>query len=398
MSAGGDRDVVILSATRTPTGKFLGGLSSFKATDLGGMVIKEAVSRAGIPADQVDEVFMGNVLQAGVGQAPARQAAIKGGIPDDKAAMTVNMVCGSGLRSVMLGASEIRAGEAELIVAGGMESMSNAPFLLPQARTGYRLGNGKLVDCMVNDGLWCAFQDWHMGSAAELIARKYEVSREAQDEYAVGSHAKAIAAIDAGKFKGEILPVEVPQRKGDPVLVDTDEGPRRGTTIEGLSKLRPAFEKGGTVTAGNAPSVNDGASALVIASAAKAKDLGAKPIARVTGYASGGVAPDLIFYAPVVAVQKLMAKTGKTIHDYDFIEANEAFSAQALVDGNELGWDWDKVNVNGGAVALGHPIGGSGARVLTTLIHVLEDRGGKTGLATLCLGGGNAVALSIEML
>lgn len=393
-----DREVFILSAVRTPIGKFMGGLSSLSATDLGGRVVAEAVRRAGIPADQVDEVFMGNVLQAGLGQAPARQAALKGGIPDSKPAMTVNMVCGSGLRAVMLGSSEIRAGEAEVLVAGGMESMSNAPFLLPQARSGYRLGNAKLIDSMVHDGLWCASKDWHMGSAAEHIAKKYGISRQAQDEFAHDSHRKAIAAIENGKFEKEILPVDVPQRKGDPVIVSVDEGPRKDTTMEALSKLRPAFEKDGTVTAGNAPSVNDGASALVIASATRAGELGAKPIARVTGYASAGVAPEDIFYAPVLAVRRLMEKTSMSIGDFDLIEANEAFSAQALVDGNELGWNWDHVNVNGGAVALGHPIGASGARVLTTLIHALADRGGKTGLATLCLGGGNAVALSIEMM
>lgn len=392
------RDVVILSAVRTPIGKFMGGLASFGATDLGGLVVKEAVARAGVPGDQVDEVFMGNVLQAGVGQAPARQAALKGGLPDKTPAMTVNMVCGSGLRSVMIGSSEIRAGEADLLVTGGMESMSNAPFLLPEARSGYRLGNGKLVDEMVHDGLWCSFKNWHMGNAAEHIARKFGVSRQAQDEYALGSQQKAVAAIKGGKFKAEITTVSVPQRKGDPLVVDTDEGPRADTSLEALAKLRPAFEAEGTVTAGNAPSVNDGASALVIASAEKAKALGVKPMARVTGYASGGVPPEDIFYAPVLAVRRLMEKAGTSINDYDLIEANEAFAAQALVDGNELGWDWKRVNVHGGAIALGHPIGASGARVLTTLIYALRDRGGKRGLATLCLGGGNAVALSIEMM
>lgn len=392
------RDVVILSAVRTPIGKFMGGLASFGATDLGGLVVKEAVARAGVPGDQVDEVFMGNVLQAGVGQAPARQAALKGGLPDKTPAMTVNMVCGSGLRSVMIGSSEIRAGEADLLVTGGMESMSNVPFLLPEARSGYRLGNGKLVDEMVHDGLWCSFKNWHMGNAAEHIARKFGVSRQAQDEYALGSQQKAVAAIKGGKFKAEITTVSVPQRKGDPLVVDTDEGPRADTSLEALAKLRPAFEAEGTVTAGNAPSVNDGASALVIASAEKAKALGVKPMARVTGYASGGVPPEDIFYAPVLAVRRLMEKAGTSINDYDLIEANEAFAAQALVDGNELGWDWKRVNVHGGAIALGHPIGASGARVLTTLIYALRDRGGKRGLATLCLGGGNAVALSIEMM
>lgn len=392
-----DDQVYIISATRTPIGKFLGGLSSLSATDLGGIAVREAVRRAGVPGEQVDEVIMGNVLQAGVGQAPARQAAIKGGVPDTVPALTVNMVCGSGLRAVMLASDQIRSGQAQLVVAGGMESMSNAPFLLPQARTGLRLGNGKLVDAMVNDGLWCSFENWHMGSAAEHIAREFKISRQAQDEYAVGSQRKAVAAIDAGKFKDEIVAVEIPQRKGDPIKVDTDEGPRRDTSMEALAKLAPAFEKEGTVTAGNAPSVNDGASALVVASGAKVKELGLRPIARITGYASGAVAPKEIFYAPVIAVRRLMEKTGKKIHDYELIEANEAFAAQALVDGNELGWDWNRVNVNGGAIALGHPIGASGARVLTTLLYALKDRGKHQGMATLCLGGGNAVALSVEM-
>jgi len=392
-----DDQVYIISATRTPIGKFLGGLSSLSATDLGGIAVREAVRRAGVPGEQVDEVIMGNVLQAGVGQAPARQAAIKGGVPDTVPALTVNMVCGSGLRAVMLASDQIRSGQAQLVVAGGMESMSNAPFLLPQARTGLRLGNGKLVDAMVNDGLWCSFENWHMGSAAEHIAREFKISRQAQDEYAVGSQRKAVAAIDAGKFKDEIVAVEIPQRKGDPIKVDTDEGPRRDTSMEALAKLAPAFEKEGTVTAGNAPSVNDGASALVVASGAKVKELGLRPIARITGYASGAVAPKEIFYAPVIAVRRLMEKTGKKIHDYELIEANEAFAAQALVDGNELGWDWNRVNVNGGAIALGHPIGASGARVLTTLLYALKDRGKHQGMATLCLGGGNAVALSVEI-
>jgi acetyl-CoA C-acetyltransferase len=395
-ATGSGREAYIISAVRTPVGKFQGGLSSLSATDLGGLVVREAVRRAGIPAESVEEVLMGNVLQAGEGQAPARQAALKGGLAETVAAVTVNMVCGSGLRAVMDAASDIAAGQGDIFVAGGMESMTNAPYLLPQARSGYRLGNGQLVDSMVNDGLWCSFKNWHMGSAAELIARKFNVSREAQDEFAVNSHRKAVAAIDGGKFKPEILAVKIPQKKGDPLVVDTDESPRRDTTLESLSKLRPAFEKEGTVTAGNAPSVNDGASALVIASGEKVKEMGLRPMARITGYASGGTSPEMIFYAPVVAVQKLLQKTGRKIGDYDLIEANEAFSAQALVDGAELGWDWSRVNVHGGAVALGHPIGASGARILTTLLYALIDRGGKTGLATLCLGGGNAVALSIE--
>jgi acetyl-CoA C-acetyltransferase len=392
-----DRGAYLVGAVRVPVGRFQGGLASFSATDLGGFAVREALRRSGAPAESVDEVIMGNVLQAGVGQAPARQAALKGGIPDTVPALTVNMVCGSGLRAVMLAASEIAAGQADVVIAGGMESMSNAPYLVPQARTGYRLGHGQLVDEMVHDGLWCAFKNWHMGSAAEFIARKFSITREQQDEFAVESHRRAIAAIDAGQFKAEILPVLVPQKRGDPVIVDLDESPRRDTTGASLAKLKPAFEKDGTVTAGNAPSVNDGAAAVVVVSGAKVKELGLAPLARVTGYASGGTSPEMIFYAPVVAVRKLMERTGRKIGDYDLIEANEAFAAQALVDGNELGWDWSRVNVRGGAVALGHPIGASGARILVTLLHALKDRGGTQGLATLCLGGGNAVALSVEM-
>ncbi|MEZ4648628.1 MAG: acetyl-CoA C-acetyltransferase [Candidatus Eisenbacteria bacterium] len=391
-----DNDVYIVSAVRTPIGKFLGSLAGFSATDLGGLAVKAALERAKVPGKEVDEVFMGNVLQAGVGQAPARQAAIKGGVPDDVPAMTVNMVCGSGLRAVMLAASEIAAGQSELLVAGGMESMSNSPFLLPQARTGLRLGNGQVIDSMVHDGLWCAFENWHMGSAAEHIAREFKITRQMQDEYAAESQNKAVAAIEGGKFEKEIVPVQIPQRKGDPIVFDTDESPRKGTSVESLSGLKPAFEKDGTVTAGNAPSINDGASATVVASGRKVKELGLTPMAKITGYATGSTSPKMIFYAPVYAVRNLMEKTGRKIGDYDLIEANEAFAAQSLVDGNELGWDWSRANVNGGAIALGHPIGASGARVLTTLLYALEDRGKTHGLATLCLGGGNAVALSVE--
>jgi acetyl-CoA C-acetyltransferase len=310
---------------------------------------------------------------------------------------TVNKVCGSGLKAVMLAAQAIKAGDHEVIVAGGMESMSGAPYLVPGARTGYRLGHGKLVDAMVHDGLWEVYNDYHMGNAAELIAEKYRVTREDQDAFAAGSHQKAVAAIDAGKFAAEIVPVDVPQRKGDPVVVDTDEGPRRDTTAEGLARLKPAFVKDGTVTAGNAPGVNDGASALVVMSEGKAEELGKTPMARIVDYTTGGTEPAMLFYAPVVAVRKLMKKMGVAIDHWDLIEANEAFSAQALVDGRELEWDWERVNVHGGAVALGHPIGASGARVLTTLLHAMKDRGARTGMATLCLGGGNAVALAVEM-
>jgi acetyl-CoA C-acetyltransferase len=394
----GPREAVLLSAVRTPVGKFQGGLAPLSATDLGGLVVAEAIRRAGVKPEQIDEVLMGMVLQGGAGQAPARQAALKGGLPDTIAATTINKVCGSGLKAVMIASSEIKAGEAEAIVAGGMESMSSSPYLLPGARTGYRLGHGEIKDLMVHDGLTCAFKGWHMGMAAELIAEKYGAGRGAQDEYALGSHKKAIAAIDAGKFREEILPVRIPQKKGEAVVIDTDEAPRRDTTLETLAKLRPAFKEGGTVTAGNAPSVNDGAAALVVASRAFADSVGVRPLARVLGYATGGTAPEMLFYAPVVAVRKLMEKLGMKIGDFDLIEANEAFSAQALVDGNELGWDWSRVNVHGGAVALGHPIGASGARVLVTLLHAMKDRGARTGLATLCLGGGNAVALAVERL
>ncbi len=391
-----NRDAVVLSAVRTPIGRFQGGLAPLAATDLGGLAIREAVRRAGVKPDEVDEVLMGHVLQGGTGQAPARQAALKGGLPDTVAATTINKVCGSGLKAVMIAASEIRAGQSEIIVAGGMESMSNAPYFMPAARSGLRMGHGEVKDLMVHDGLWCSFKNWHMGAAAELIAEKYKVTREAQDRFAVESHRKAVAAIDGGKFREEILPVTFPQKKGEPVVISVDEGPRRDTTLETLGKLRPAFKEGGSVTAGNAPSVNDGGAALVVASREAASRAETKPLARILGYATGGTAPEMIFYAPVVAVEKLLRKLGMAIADFDLIEANEAFSAQALVDGQELGWDWSRVNVNGGAVALGHPIGASGARVLVTLLHAMKHRDAATGLATLCLGGGNAVALAVE--
>ena len=389
-------NAVIVSACRTPVGKFMGGLSSIKAGPLGGIVVKEAIARAGIQPKDIEECIMGNVLQAGVGQNPARQAARAGGVPDEVGSFTVNKVCGSGLKSVMLAAQAIKAGDHEVIVAGGMESMSNAPHLLPGARAGYRLGNGVLVDAMINDGLWDVYNDFHMGVAAELIADKYKVTREDQDTFAYESHRKAVAAIESGKFKAEIVPVQIPQKKGAAVVIDTDEGPRKDTEIAKLAALKPAFKPNGTVTAGNAPSVNDGASALVVMSEERAKKMGVKPMARIVGYSTGGTAPEWLFYAPVVAVQKLMKQMGVTIDHWDLIEANEAFSAQALVDGRELEWDWKRVNVNGGAVALGHPIGASGARVLTTLLYAMKDRKAKTGMATLCLGGGNAVAMAVE--
>jgi len=391
-----DRDAYIVSACRTAIGEFLGGLSTMTAPQLGAIAIREAVQRAGVDPEQVDEVLMGNVVQAGVGQAPARQAAIHGGIPNTVSATTVNKVCGSGLKAVMLAAQAIRAGDADVIVAGGMESMSNAPYFLPRARTGYRLGNGELVDGVVHDGLWDSFKNFHMGSAAELIAKKYNVTREDQDKFSVESHQKAVKAQSEGAFKEEIVPVMVPQKKGDPKCFCVDERPRKDTTMETLGKLRPAFEKDGSVTAGNAPGLNDGASAVIVMSGDAVKRTGAKPMARVNGYAAGGVAPEMVFYAPVIAVRKLAEKLGRKTNEWDLIEANEAFAAQAIVDGRELEWDFSRVNVRGGAVALGHPIGASGARVLTTLLYAMRDQKKKSGLATLCLGGGNAVALSVE--
>lgn len=389
-------EVYIVGAVRTAMGRYLGGLSKTPAPKLGAICIKEALNRAGVQPDHVDEVIMGNVLQGGVGQAPARQAAIASGVPDSVPSFTVNKVCGSGLKSVMLATQSIKCGDAGVIVAGGMENMSMTPYYLPRARTGYRMGHADLLDGMIYDGLWCSFGDYHMGVAAEIIAEKFNVTREEQDEYAVGSHKKAVAAIKGGKFKKEIVPVEVPQRKGDPMVIDTDESPREDTDLQALAKLRPVFKKDGTVTAGNAPGINDGASAVVVASESACEKLGLKPMAKITGYTASGTAPEMLFYAPVLAVRDLVEKTGIELEGFDLIEANEAFSAQALVDGKELGWDWERVNVHGGAVALGHPIGASGARVLTTLLYAMEDRGAKRGLATLCLGGGNAVAMSVE--
>jgi acetyl-CoA C-acetyltransferase len=388
---------VIVSAVRTPIGRYLGGLSSFSAPQLGAIVIREAVARAGIDSDLVDEVIMGQVVQGGSGQAPARQALIHAGLPPAIPALTINKVCGSGLKAVMLASQAIKAGDAECIVAGGQESMSTAPHYVYGMRNGIKAGNQTMVDGMIHDGLWDSFGCCHMGEYAEYTAEKAKVSRADQDEFAYESHRKAIVAIDGGKFKAEIVPVQVPSKSG-PSTVSTDEAPRRDTTAESLSKLKPAFRKdGGTVTAGNAPGLNDGSSALVVTSLAFARAHGLTPMARVTGYATGGGEPRDLFFAPVIAVRTLMEKTGARIGDYDLIEANEAFAVQALADGRELGWDSDRVNVNGGAVALGHPIGASGARVLTTLLYALRDRGGSTGLATLCLGGGNAVALSVEL-
>jgi acetyl-CoA C-acetyltransferase len=389
---------VILSAVRTPIGKYLGGLSSLTAPQLGALVIREAVTRAKVDPAAVEEVIMGQVVQGGSGQAPARQALIHAGLPATIGALTINKVCGSGLKAVMLASQSVKAGDAECIVAGGQESMSGAPHYLFGMRTGIKAGNQTLVDGMIHDGLWDSFGCCHMGEYAEYTAEKAGVSREDQDRFAYESHRKAVEATAAGKFKAEILPVQIPG-KGGPTTVAADETPRKDTSVESLAKLKPAFRKdNGTVTAGNAPGLNDGASALVVASLAFAKAHGLAPLARVTGYATGGGEPREIFFAPVHAVRNLMARAGTSIGDYDLIEANEAFAVQALADGRELEWDWDRVNVHGGAVALGHPIGASGARVLTTLLHALRDRGASTGLATLCLGGGNAVALSVEML
>ena len=386
---------VILSACRTPIGKFLGGLSSLTAPQLGAIVVREAVRRAGVEPNAVEEVILGQVVQGGSGQAPARQALIHGGIPATVPALTINKVCGSGLKAAMLAAQAIRAGDAECIVAGGQESMSAAPHYLFGYRNGIKAGNQTLVDGMIHDGLWDSFGQNHMGEYAEYTAQKAGVTRTEQDEFAYNSHRKAIAAMDAGNFTAEIVPVEIPG-KGGVTRVATDEAPRRDTSIESLARLKPAFKKDGSVTAGNAPGLNDGASALVIASLAFAKAHGLKPLARITAYATGGGEPKDLFFAPIFAVQNLMKKAGTRIGDYDLIEANEAFAVQAIADGRALGWDFDRVNIHGGAVALGHPIGASGARVLTTLLYALADRNKRSGLATLCLGGGNAVALSVE--
>ncbi|MDF1502564.1 acetyl-CoA C-acetyltransferase [Roseisolibacter sp. H3M3-2] len=395
------RQPVIVSAARTPIGKFLGALSSLSAPELGAVAIRAALERAGLPADQVQEVIMGNVIQGGVGQAPARQALLKAGVPSSVSALTINKVCGSGLKAVMLAAQSIKAGDAEVIVAGGQESMSNAPFYTYGMRNGVKLGDQKMVDGMIKDGLWCAVCDVHMGGHAEYTARKAGLSRAEQDRFAAESHQKAVAAQQAGKFASEIAPVTVGGRKGATV-VDADEGPRGDTTAESLGKLRPAFPDKTTspddltVTAGNASSLNDGASAVVVTSEAYARANGLPILARVTGYATGATDPQDLFFAPITAVNNLMKKSGTAIGDYDLIEANEAFASQALATGQGLDWAWDRVNVHGGAIALGHPIGASGARVLTTLLYALQDRDRATGLATLCLGGGDAVALSVE--
>ncbi|HEY0153011.1 MAG TPA: acetyl-CoA C-acetyltransferase [Longimicrobium sp.] len=393
---------VIVSAVRTPIGRFLGGLSSLSAPDLGGIALREAVARAGIPAEDVEEVIMGNVVQGGVGQAPARQAVIKAGLPSGISALTINKVCGSGLKAVMLAAQSIRAGDGQVILAGGQESMSNAPYYVYGMRNGVKFGDQTMVDGLVRDGLWCSFCEVHMGGHAEYTAKKAGISRQQADEFSVNSHRKAVAAVQAGKFTEEIVPVEIAGRKGTTV-VDADEGPRADSSMESLGKLKPAFAKDApkdvtdpVVTAGNASSMNDGASAVLVVSEEYARAHGLTILGRITAYSTGAVEPNELFFAPIQAVKRLMKKTGTGISDFDLIEANEAFAVQALANGQGLEWDWDRVNVNGGAVALGHPIGASGARVLTTLLHAMKDRDAETGLATLCLGGGDAVALSVE--
>lgn len=389
-------EAVIISAARTPVGKFLGSLKGFSATELGAIVVRESVKRAGLKPEDVDEVIMGCVIQAGLGQNPARQAALHGGIPSTVAAVTVNKVCGSGLKAVMMAAQGVQLGDSEIVVAGGMESMSNAPYLVPKAREGYRLGNGELLDAMIHDGLWCAFENYHMGCTGEVVADEYKVSRVEQDEFAVNSHRKAAAAIKAGKFKDEIVPVEIKQKKGAALIFDTDETVREDTTVEVLGKLKPAFKSEGTVTAGNAPSVNDGASAVVVTSLRRARELGVEPMAKIVAQAVSGVEPRLVMMAPVEAVRKLLKKTGWSASEVDLVELNEAFSVAALAVTRELGLDPEKVNVNGGAVALGHAIGQSGSRLLTTMLYELKRRDARRGIVALCLGGGNAVAMAIE--
>ncbi len=390
------REAVILSAVRLPTGRFLGSLKGFSAPALGAMVVREAVARAAVPHERIDEVILGNVVSAGLGQAPARQAAIRAGLPPSVAALTINKVCGSGLKAVMLAAQGIAALDSDVVVAGGMESMSNCPYLLPRVREGMRLGHGEALDSMILDGLWDPYEDYHMGCTGEIVAEKYGVTRAQQDAWALESHRRAIAAIKAGRFKDEILPVPIPQKKGDPVPFAVDESPREDTSLEALARLKPAFKGGGTVTAGNAPGVNDGAAALVVCSAETAAALGRKPLARIVAQTVAGLEPSLVMMTPVEAVRKLWKKTGWSAASVDLVELNEAFAVQAVAVCRELDLDPAKVNVNGGAVALGHAIGASGARILTTLLYALRDRGKKNGVATLCLGGGNGVALAVE--
>ena len=391
------KDAVIISAARTPTGKFQGALKGFTAPELGAIAIREAVKRAGVEPASIDEVIMGCVVQAGIGQAPARQAAMKAGLPPEVSALTVNMVCGSGLRAVALASQSIKLGDAEFVVAGGMESMSNIPYAMPGARDGYRMGNQAVVDLMIHDGLWCPFENWHMGNTGEVVAEKHQITRGTQDQFAYDSHRKAHEAQQAGRFSDEIIPVEIPQKKGDPIVLDHDETVRADTTVETLGKLKPAFKKdGGTVTAGNAPGVNDGASALVVTSSERASELGVEPLGRVVAYAVSGIEPKFIMLAPVEGVRRAVAKAGWKLEDVELFELNEAFSVQALGVMKELGINPDLVNVNGGAVALGHAIGNSGGRVLTTLLYEMKRRGARRGVAGLCLGGGNSVAMAVE--
>jgi acetyl-CoA C-acetyltransferase len=390
-------DAVILSGARTPVGKFLGALKDLTAVDLGVTAVRAAIERAGIDASAVEEVVMGNVLQAGNGQNPARQVALRAGIPDSVSALTINKVCGSGLQSVMLASQAIRLGEMEVAVAGGMESMTNAPYILKKARQGYRLGDGELVDSMIADGLWCAFDNWHMGCTGEVIAERYRIDRREQDEFAVNSHRKALAAVKAGRFEQEIVPVEIAQRKGPPTIVATDEGPREDASTEALAKLKPAFKEDGTVTAGNASTINDGAAAVVVTSSSFARNTGRPAMARIVAHATSGVEPKLVMMAPVTAIQKTLDRAGWRLPDVDLIEINEAFSVQIVAIAREMGIDPDRLNVNGGAVALGHPIGASGARLLVTLIYEMHRRSAKRGIVALCLGGGNAVAMALEL-
>jgi acetyl-CoA C-acetyltransferase len=390
------REAVILAACRTAIGKFQGSLSPFSAVELGAFVVREVVRRAGVEPSTVDEIIMGNVVSAGLGQNPARQAGLKGGLGPQVAAMTINKVCGSGLKSVGLAAQAIQTRNAELVVAGGMESMTNAPYLLPSLRQGLRLGHGKVLDAMIQDGLWDAFEDFHMGMTAELVAEKYKISRPRQDAYALESHRRAVDAIKTGRFKEEIVPVSIPQKKGEPVQFSTDESPRADTTLEALAKLKPVFKPDGMVTAGNAPGTNDGAAALVVTSLEKARELGKKPLARIVGQAVSGVEPKWVMMAPVDAVRALLQKVSWKLEEVDLVELNEAFAVQALAVIQELGLDPERTNVNGGAVALGHPIGASGARILVTLLYEMARRDARRGIAALCLGGGNAVALAIE--
>jgi acetyl-CoA C-acetyltransferase len=392
------RESVIVSAVRTPTGKFLGVLKGFSAPVLGALVVAEAVRRAHLDPEAVDECIMGNVVSAGLGQNPARQAALRGGLPDRVAALSINKVCGSGLKAVMLADQGIRTGDIDVAVAGGMESMSNCPYLLPRVRDGLRMGNAEVVDSMINDGLWCSFEQYHMGNAGEVVADEYHVGRAAQDEYAALSHAKAARATAEGAFADEMLPISIPSKKGDPIVVDRDEPIRADATAASLSQLKPAFKKDGTVTAGNAPGVNDGASALVVMAEERAAALNLTPLARIAGQATSGLPPRLVLMTPVEAVRRVAVKAGWKLEDVDLVELNEAFAVQAVAVLNELGIDPAKVNVNGGAVALGHAIGSSGGRVLTTLLYALKRRGLRRGIATLCLGGGNGVALAVERL